>query len=95
MIINLQLLKNIFYILWSHLNVQLVTKLNISDCHQLDSNRLTIGHNTKKWVEEERKEEETISIVIINYLSTKWLGHYNPNYIVVWSIQTISWSGLS
>ena len=68
MIINLQLLKNIFYILWSHLNVQLTTKLNISDCHQLDSNRLAIGHNTKKWVKEE-EDEETIITIIINYIS--------------------------
>ena len=56
--------------------MQLTTKLNISDCHQLDSNRLTIGHNTKKWVKEE-EDEETIIIIVINYISLQSdVGHY-------------------
>ena len=57
--------------------MQLTIKLNISDCHQLDSNRLMIGHNSKKWVRVKEEDEETIIIIIINYISLQSdVGHY-------------------
>ena len=75
MTMNLQLLKNILYILWSHLNVQLTTKLNISDCYQLDSNRLAIGQYIKgRWKKMKKKKQSLLSSSIISLQSD--VGHY-------------------